>query len=182
MRKGALYLNDNDSQKGHNSFISSFLSGRVAYLYFMNTLIINETQDLSAISNIDIENIICSKDAIWVLGRWKQLILHDHEWCMILGKCVVYCLLTWICFSQHGVSKLEYTALKTGSVIKTSWLRIGQIALGIESKLKHCPFQKRTRYSSSSTKKFFCARRGYVEVIYSVLIVFILGAWLENAK
>ena len=44
VRKGALYLNDNDSQKGHNSFISSSLSGRVAYLYFMNTLIINETQ------------------------------------------------------------------------------------------------------------------------------------------
>ena len=140
---------------------------------------------LSEISNIDIENIICSKDAIWVLGRWKQLILHDHEWCMSLGKCVVYCLLTWICLSnisQHGVSKLEYTVLKAGFVIKTSWLRIGQIGLGIESKLKHCPFQKRTRDSSSSTKKSFCAR-GYVEVIYSVLIVFILvGAWLENAK
>ena len=44
VRKGALYLNDNDSQKGHNSFISSSLSGRVAYLYFMNTLIINATQ------------------------------------------------------------------------------------------------------------------------------------------
>ena len=142
-------------------------------------------KELSEISNIDIENIICSKDAIWVLGRWKQLILHDHEWCMILGKCVVYCLLTWICLSnisQHGVSKLEYIVLKTGFVIKTSWLRIGQIGLGIESKLKHRPFQKRTQDSSSSTKKFFCARRGYVEVIYSVLIVFILGAWLENAK
>ena len=73
-------------------------------------------KELSEISNIDIENIICSKDAIWVLGRWKQLILHDHEWCMILGKCVVYCLLTWICLSnisQHGASKLEYTVLKT---------------------------------------------------------------------
>ena len=142
-------------------------------------------KELSEISNIDIENIICSKDAIWVLCRWKKLILHDHEWCMILGKCVVYCLLTWICLSnisQHGASKLEYTVLKTGYFIKTSWLRIGQIGLGIESKLKHCPFQKRTRDSSSSTKKSFCASRGYVEVIYSVLIVFILGAWLENAK